>query len=111
MSNPFSAQWTAKGNNLCLGHWEIHYQGQALSLDAARRDNDMGTYGIFSYIYPDDEEFAEGVPEDRWIEENADWLSELFAAHGIPDDEARMRWFYQAVNAQDWRCGSCGGCI
>lgn len=111
MSNPFSANWTAKGNNLCLGRWEIHYRDQPMNLDAERRDKDMNTYGIYSYIYPDDEEFAEGLPEDRWIAENAEWLTVLFATHDIPYDEAHMRWFYQAVNTRDWRCGSCGGCI
>lgn len=111
MSNPFSANWTAKGNNLCLGQWEIRYREKPLTLDAAKRDSDMGTYGMYSYIYPDDEEFAEGVPEDDWIAANAAWLEALFAAHDIPFDETHMRWFYQAVNPHDWRCSSCGGCI
>lgn len=110
-ANPFTARWTATGNNLCLGEWEIHYQGRPLQLDADRRDKDMGTFGIFSYIFPDDEDFAEGLDEDDWVRANAGWLGELFAANGIPADEAHMRWFYQAVNRQDWRCGSCGGCL
>lgn len=111
MPNPFSATWTAKGNNLCIGHWEIYYHGQMLDPGAERRDKDMGTYGIFSYIFPDDEEYAEGLTEDRWIAENSTWLAELFVLHGIPCDEAHMRWFYQAVNLHDWRCSSCGGCL
>jgi len=111
MANPFTARWNITGNNLCLGKWEIQYLGQLLKLDAARRENDMGTFGIFSYIYPDDEELAEGLLEDEWLPVNAGWLSILFAAHGIPVDEEHMRWFYQAVNPHDWRCGSCGGCI
>jgi len=111
MQNPFTARWTQTGNNLCLGEWEIHYLGRPLQLDAARRDEDMGTYGNFSYIFPDDEEFAEGLPEDEWILENAEWLGELFAAHDIPIDEEHLRWFYRAVNPKDWRCGSCGGCL
>ncbi|MEN6587741.1 MAG: hypothetical protein ABFE02_17005 [Sulfuricella sp.] len=111
MSNPFTARWSATGNNLCLGQWEIHYQGHLVELDAARRDKDMGTFGVFSYIFPDDEELAEGLREDDWILENVEWLTELFIAHDIPVDEAHMHWFYQAVNPKDWRCGSCGGCI
>lgn len=111
MTNPFSAHWTAKGNNLCLGHWEIRYRDQPLSLEAGRRANDMGTFGIFSYIYPDNEDFAEGLQESDWVIENAEWLAGLFARHAIPFDEAHLRWFYQAVNPHDWRCGSCGGCI
>jgi hypothetical protein len=111
MQNPFTALWTAKGSNLCLGHWEITYLGQSLQLAADKRGQDMGTHGIYSYIYPDDDDFAEGIPEDAWIAENAAWLNELFVNHAIPVDEAHLRWFYQAVNGHDWRCGSCGGCI
>lgn len=111
MSNPFTARWSTTGNNLCLGQWEISYQEQLLDLGAARREKDMGTFGIFSYIFPDDEELAEGLAEDEWILENIDWLSDLFIAHNIPVDEAHMRWLYQAINTNDWRCGSCGGCI
>lgn len=111
MPNPFSARWTATGNNLCLGRWEIGYLERPLQLDADRGGKDMGSYGIFSYIYPDEEDFAEGLREDDWILANAEWLAELFAAHDIPLDEMHMRWFYRAVNAQDWRCGSCGGCL
>lgn len=111
MSNPFTARWSATGNNLCLGHWEISYQGKPLRLEGDRFEKEMGTYGIFSYIFPDDEDLAEGLAEDDWILANVDWLSALFADHGIPIDEEHMRWFYRAVNPQDWRCGSCGGCL
>lgn len=111
MPNPFTARWTTTGNNLCLGQWEIRYQEQLLDLGAARREQDMGTFGIFSYIFPDDEDLAEGLREDDWILENIAWLTDLFIAHGIPVDEANMRWLYQAINPSDWRCGSCGGCI
>lgn len=111
MPNPFTAHWTSTGNNLCLGKWEIRYQEQLLDLDAERRDKDMGTFGIFSYIFPDDEDLAEGLSEDDWILANIDWLTDLFVAHDIPVDEAHMRWLYQAINRSDWRCGSCGGCI
>lgn len=109
--NPFSARWSATGNNLCLGQWEIAYRGKPLEIVAGRRESDMGSHGIFSYIFPDDEDLAEGLPENEWIVENAVWLGELFGAHGIPGDETHRRWFYLAVNPHDWRCGSCGGCL
>ena len=111
MSNPFSARWSVSGSNLCTGHWEIFHHAQLLSLDAHWRESDMGTYGIYSHIFPDDEDFAEGMKEDEWILANVDWVSQVFAAHDIPIDEQHLRWFYQAINPQDWRCGSCGGCI
>lgn len=109
--NPFNARWTATGNNLCLGHWEISHLGKPLALHTQQRDHDMGTHGIYSYIFPDDEDFAEGLDEDAWIKANAGWLTELFRRTDIPADAAHMRWFFQAVNPHDWRCGSCGGCL
>lgn len=111
MPNPFTARWSATGNNLCLGLWEIHYHGHPILLASPRHESDMGTYGIFSYIYPDDEDLAEGLKEDDWIIENAEWLTGLFADNDIPIDEAHLRWFYRAINPHDWRCGSCGGCL
>lgn len=110
-SNPFQARWTRKGNNLCLGQWEIRYCERLLELPAARRDNDMGTLGIYNFMDPDDPEFTDGLSEDDWLLTNMEWLADLFAASDIPIDEQHMRWLYQALNAQDWRCGSCGGCI
>lgn len=110
-SNPFTARWTATGSNLCVGHWEIAYLGRPLDIGAERRDADMGTWNIYSFIFPDDDAFAEGLHEDEWIVANMDWLAGLFVANDIPADEAHFRWFYRAVNKSDWRCGSCGGCI
>lgn len=109
--NPFVARWTAKGNNLCLGRWEISYAGILLQLDPQTRQNDMGTHAIYSFFDPDDEMFAEGLHEDEWIVQEADWLTHLFEPHGIPASEENFRAFYRAVNPHDWRCGSCGGCI
>lgn len=109
--NPFTARWTMKGSNLCLGRWEIAYLEKPLILPLADKQKDMGTYGIYSYIYPDDDIFAEGMHEDDWVIAKNPWLAELFIHNDIPIDEAHFRWFYRAVNAQDWRCGSCGGCI
>lgn len=110
-SGKFFARWTAKGSNLCLGHWEITYEGVPMVLPAAIRQNDMGTYAIYSFFDPDDDMFAEGLREDDWIIENAGWLADLFESHDIPVSEDNMRAFFRAVTAQDWRCGSCGGCI
>ncbi|TVO76624.1 hypothetical protein [Sedimenticola selenatireducens] len=110
MSNPFTAAWSEQGHLICLGRWEISYQGRPLEIPQPKAEEDMGTYGIYSFLYPDDPEFAEGLNEDDWVLENIDWLSDLFIENDIPIDEQHARWFYQAVNGSDWRCGSCGGC-
>ena len=58
-SNSFLAHWTAKGNNLCLGYWEISYPGSLLQLKPEIKQNDMGTYAIYCFFDPDNEMFAE----------------------------------------------------
>ena len=109
--NPFKAHWTAQGHTLCLGHWEISYREKPLTLPPKVRDNHMNTRGIFSFLFPDDEDYTEGLVLERWISENFDWLEQVFGQCNISLDEQHVAWFYQAVNQQDWRCGSCGGCI
>jgi hypothetical protein len=110
MPNPFTARWSVQGSSLCLGHWEIFYLGQQLEIDPKRKENDMGTYAIYSFIFPDDDTYAEGLPEDEWVNKNQEWLTGLFTTYNIPRDETHFRLFYKAINSQDWRCGSCGGC-
>jgi len=111
MSNPFSAKWSAQGHTLCLGHWQIHYHGVEIELPEEMRERDMGTYGNFSYLFPDDPAWEEGMQESEWILANLSWLMELFETYGIPFDAEHCSWFYAAVNASDWRCSACGGCI
>ena len=109
--NPFKASWSAKGHTLCLGHWEVFYNGMEVMLPPKVKENHMDTFGIFSFLFPDDEDYAEGLGEADWIDKNVEWLLEVFQQHQIPFDAQHLTWFYHAVNQQDWRCGSCGGCI
>lgn len=102
--NPFNANWSSKGNTLCLGHWNITYLGLPVALPIERRDKDMGTNNIYNFMDPEDELYREGLMEDDWIVENIDWLSDVFIEHNIPLEEETMRAFYQAVNKEDWRC-------
>lgn len=109
--NPFSARWSRGGNLLCHGHWIISWHEKPLELPESRREKDMGTWAIYSIIDPDDETFAQGLAEDEWIIENVEWLTDLFFDCDIPLETENYRFFYQAVNRQDWRCTSCAGCM
>lgn len=110
-SNPFKAKWSSDGHTLCLGHWQINYLDLPVVLPQKQAENDMGTHGNFSYFYPDDDAYIEGIPFELWIEENADWLIDVFELHNIPLEPEYFEWFYNAVNEKDWRCSSCGGCM
>lgn len=111
MTNPFSAKWSSEGHTLCLGHWQITYLGNNLTLPDKQASSEMKTRGNFSWMFPDDDEFIEGLTLEEWVEENIDWLVEVFELHGIPTEPEYIEYFYNAVNAQDWSCNSCGGCI
>lgn len=110
-NNPFKANWSAQGHSLCLGHWAISFEGHSIKLPSKQADNHMNTLGNFSWLDPDDDAYIEGIPFEDWIEQNADWLSDVFEQHAINFDEQHIKWFYDAVNQSDWRCSSCGGCI
>lgn len=50
----------------------------------------MGKWAIYPIIDPDDETFAQGLPEDEWIIDNVAWLTDLFFENGI-------RWKWQII--------------
>jgi hypothetical protein len=75
-----------------------------LRLSHERTREDIGTHGIYSYSYPDDEDFAKDMHEDDWIVANGRWLSDIFAAYGLPFDKVQLRWLYRAVITQGCRC-------
>ena len=66
MTNPFTARWTAQGHTLCLGHWEICFNQQLLELPSAKAENHMDTRGIFSWLFPDDEEYIEAITREKF---------------------------------------------
>lgn len=110
-TNPFTVRWSRSGNLLCHGEWLIAYNETPLTLPERLRDKDMGTYGIYDIMDPDNELFADGLKEDDWILENLEWLADFFVENSIPIEEPLIRCFYQALNRQDWRCTSCAGCM
>ena len=79
-------------------------------LPIERRDKDMGTNNIYNFMDPEDELYREGLMEDDWIVKTSIGFLMFYRAQ-YPLEEETMRAFYQAVNKEDWRCGSCGGCI
>jgi hypothetical protein len=109
--NPFTAEWSERGHNLCVGHWQVSYLGQPVEMPDLWREMPLGTYGNFSFLFPDDPEYADGMEEQEWLASHVDWLTDLFIEYDIPLDEEHLAWFYRAINRSDWRCESCGGCL
>lgn len=71
----------------------------------------MNTYGTYQSWYFDEnmsevfEDYTDGLECEEWIEANKEWLD------GISEDISVQRDIFMAINAEDFRSGSCGGCI
>ena len=51
------------------------------------------------------ESYYDGLKQDEWIESNKYWLDE------ITTDIDVQRQIFKAINEEDFRPNSCGGCI
>lgn len=107
----FDVQWTGAWPCLCFGEWIIRKNGVDVSclMPDEMRHCEMNTAGTYSSWHFEDweevfEDYEDGLECEEWIADNA-WISELCDSH-----EEMVELFY-AIQAQDWRHGSCGGCI
>ena len=107
------AKWSGKWPCLCHGKWTLIIDGVDVSdkIPEELRDSPMGTYGFYdTWRFDEDwntiwESYENGFECKFWIEENLEWLKT------ITIDKKVMEQVYDAINAEDFRAGSCGGCI
>lgn len=106
------AKWTGSYPCLCHGEWELYVNGKDVSdkIPEDLREDSMNTYGEYqSWHFEDWEEifdsYYDGLKQDEWIESNKYWLDE------ITTDIDVQRQIFKAINEEDFRTNSCGGCI
>ena len=112
MSN-IKIEWTGGWPSLCIGEWVIEIDGVNYSdkIPEDLRESDMGTEGWYdSWCFVNGWEdkwskYPDGLGKTEWIEANRYWLKDL------PLDESDYHKIYELINEQDFRSGSCGGCI
>lgn len=106
--------WTGSYPCLCSGEWKIRINGQDMSnlIPEEMRDRPMNTRGTYFRWYFDEsycehsESYEDGLTFAEWRKQYSDLLFKL----GIADDfEALI--LYTEIQKEDWRHGSCGGCI
>lgn len=102
------AIWTGGYPNLCCGTWMLYINGNDFSLliPEEKRSSPMDTFGVYQSWHFEDweevfEDYEDGLECEEWIAANP-WVQKLPAS---PID------IFYAFQAQDWRHGSCGGCI
>ena len=106
------ANWSGSYPCLCFGEWTLKVDGKDVSnfIPESLRESSMNTYGTYQSWHFEDwmevfENYESGLFCEDWIEENKEWLDK------ITKDEKVQAEIYYAINEQDFRSGSCGGCI
>jgi len=117
-----TVDWSGKYPCLCSGRWTIYINEMELVLPEGMYGSSMNTAGQYSSWHFDDnycEEFDhyyDGLEYDEWIKENK-WLQysieclAKFYSLEYCYSETLLRKIYDEINGEDFRSGSCGGCI
>ncbi len=106
------AKWTGRGFALCVGEWKLYVDGKDVTdkIPEDLRTEPMNTYKRYGRWYFKDwveewESYYDGLKQDEWIESNKYWLDK------ITKDIDVQRQIFKAINEEDFRTNSCGGCI
>lgn len=106
-------KWTGSYPCLCVGKWIIEVDGVDFSdcIPNIKKQAPMDTYGEYEdWHFADDWEevwdsYKEGLQYEDWILKNHYWVDKIVTSN---EDQERL---FRAIQAEDWRHCSCGGCI
>lgn len=106
------AKWSGAYPCLCSGSWTLFVNGKNVTRHIPKdlKYSSMNTAGIYqSWHFEDQQEvfddYMDGLECDEWITENKKWLNKITS-----DADIQKEIFY-AIQKQDFRALSCGGCI
>lgn len=113
MSNEYSACFTGEWPARCIGEWKLYENGKDISdfIPEELISDPMWTRGMYQEWFLDEDDiedfrlYLDGLTQEEWIEKNKYWLDK------ISKDEDDQKKIFDAINASDFRQGSCGGCI
>ena len=107
------AEWTGCYPRLCSGNWILKVGGVNVS-DKIPEDlqrSPMNTYGTYTSQHFNEEwlevfeNYTDGLHEKEWLKEKKSWLDTI-----TTDSDVQKEIFF-AIQEQNFRIGSCGGCI
>lgn len=120
-NNIYEAKWTGSYPNLCSGSWHLYENGKEINLRKINCpfvaghndycDSHANTYGYYNSWHFDEnwmevtDWYYDGLETFDWVKENQDWLE------SISENEEDWYLIYDAFNAEDFRPGSCMGCV
>ena len=106
------AKWSGSYPALCHGKWSISVNGEDVSdlIPEELKTSPMGTEGVYMTWHFENwtevfEPYEDGLDCDEWIKENEYWLDR------ITTDAKTQKEIFYAIQQEDFRHGSCGGCI
>ncbi|QPB12455.1 hypothetical protein [Providencia phage PSTCR6] len=113
-----SVHWTGSYPTFCFGEWKIFIDGIQLTGIENADFKTAGRYDCWAFTDNWDEEwdqYEDGLDEYEWtkklLTEDINGLKASLIRHGFELSEALISDLYQAISNEDWRHGSCGGCI
>lgn len=109
MAEVFEVEWTGNWPSLCCGEWVIKYKGELVRLPDDVVNSSMGTEGEYQSWHFEDwvevfDHYHNGIGFTEWLHENP-WASE------ITSETKELQELFSKIQDNDWRHGSCGGCI
>lgn len=107
------AKWSGSFPCLCHGQWTLIINGNDVSdkIPGELRTSPMNTFGEYeTWSFNDDwseewETYTDGLHREDWIKTNKTWLDTITTNPSV------QRKIFSLIQEEDWRHGSCGGCI
>lgn len=109
MMAEWDARWSGCWPNLCSGEWTLYRDGEKVDVEIPFQGTPADTFGVYSRWYfvgwiENFEDYESGMEAEQWCDCYGDWLSSF-----APEEEWEA--VYEAFQCEDWRYGSCEGCI
>lgn len=116
-------EWTGDYPCLCYGRWVIYLRERKLlfpgykeghKLTENSHANTFGSYSKWSFgdsLLEDWNRYDDGLEFREWVNYQYDWIMDFFKLNDIAMTEENLEYLYEEFSRNDWRRGSCGGCI
>ena len=108
--NTYTAEWTGRYPCLCSGEWTLFKNGEKVNVEIPFQGSCAGTSGTYEEWHFDEnwcevfEDYEDGLACDAWCNKYRDYLAKV-----APKSDWTQ--IFMAFSRNDWRHGSCGGCI
>lgn len=106
------ASWSGEYPNLCNGEWKLVVNAEDVSdkIPKELKYCSMNTYGTYQNWHFEDwlevfDSYDDGLDCEDWVASNKWWLNNITTNLEVQKE------IYYAINSQDFRSGSCGGCV